>query len=142
MTPRYAALAGSALALLAGCGSATSSEPRTASPEIQTSTLTVTTEIRPGHHGAMFTEGAVPEIRVVTGDGTELTPREDHVSPAVFEGLTTGDYRLRAVLRPCDGNCGYLDGPMSPCGASLHVADDLTYAVHWKVGEDCTVAGG
>jgi hypothetical protein len=139
MTLRYAALAGSALALVVGCGTATSSGPRTATPVGQQSTVTVHTEIRPGRHGAMFIEGAVPEIRLVTADGSEVTPRKDHISPAVFDDLPAGTYRLRAVLRPCDGNCGYLDGPMSPCGTSVDVAGDLTYVVHWKVGDDCTI---
>jgi hypothetical protein len=139
MTHRYAVLTVSALALLAGCGSTTAAEPRTPSPDTHGSTLTVQTQINPGKHGSMFIEGALPEIRLVTSGGTELKPSKDHASPAVFADLPPGDYRLRAVLRPCDGNCGNLDGPLSPCGKAAHVDGDLTFAVTWRVGDDCHV---
>jgi hypothetical protein len=140
MTPRYAVLTVSALALLAGCGSSTAAGPPSATPDAHTSTLTVQTQINPGKHGAMFTEGALPEIRLVASDGTEVKPSKDHASPAVFADLPPGDYRLRAVLRPCDGNCGYLDGPMSPCAKAVHVEGDLSFAITWRVGDNCHVA--
>jgi hypothetical protein len=102
-------------------------------------TLTVHTQILPGRHGAMFTEGALPEIRLVADDGTTMRPVRDHEDTAVFAHLTPGRYLVTAALRPCDGNCGYLDPATSHCTKVVHVSRDLTYAVTWKVGADCSV---
>jgi hypothetical protein len=66
-------------------------------------------------------------------------PRKDQTSPAVFENLPAGDYRIRAVLRPCDGNCDFLDAPVSPCHKTVHVVGNASFVVHWRVGEDCTI---
>jgi hypothetical protein len=100
-------------------------------------TLTVMTTIKPGDKGAMFTEGASPEIRLVAPDGSHINPVRDHVDKPVFENLAAGRYLLTAVLRPCDGNCGYLDGPTSPCRTFIDVPADTTALVTWRVGENC-----
>ena len=60
----------------------------------------------------------MPEIRLVAEDGTTIEPVRDHVDAPVFEHLVAGRYVLRAVLRPCDGNCGYLDGPTARAARS------------------------
>lgn len=99
--------------------------------------LSVTTKIKPGRHGEVFTEGAVPEIRLVSKTGTTISPARDHVDSPVFKHLEAGRYVLKAVLRPCDGNCGYLDGPVSPCRTVVHVPADATARVTWRIGEDC-----
>jgi hypothetical protein len=101
--------------------------------------LTVHTSIEPGRHGEMFTEGAVPEIRLEAPDGTVLEPAKDHADAAVFAGLDAGRYRLRAALRPCDGNCGSLDAPTLPCTAEIRIDADRVVTVRWHVGEPCHV---
>ena len=139
MTPRYAALVAAGL-LLAGCG-ARDRGPDTApsSPAAEANTLTVQTQISPGRHGAMFTEGAVPEIRLVGSDGTTLTPEDDHRDTAVFSRLAPGTYELHAALRPCDGNCGYLDAPTLPCTGVVQVPRVGVVDVTWRVGHVCQV---
>jgi hypothetical protein len=99
--------------------------------------LSVTTKISPGRHGELFTEGAVPEIRLVSRSGTSISPVRDHVASPVFKHLEAGRYVLKAVLRPCDGSCDYLDAPVSPCRTVVHVPADRTARVTWRVGEDC-----
>ena len=142
MTPRYAALLAAGL-LVAGCG-ARAGGPGTgpSSPTAEANTLTVTTQIAPGKHGEMFTEGAVPEIRLVGSDGTTLTPEGDHRDTAVFSGLEPGTYELHATLRPCDGNCGYLDAPTLPCTGVVEVPRVGVVDVTWRVGHVCHVVAG
>jgi hypothetical protein len=137
MTFSYVALGAAALALaVAGCGHQDVVEPTATSPE---ATVTVRTEIVPGHHGEMFFEGAVPEIRLV-GHGGTLAPAHDHDDSAVFRHVPPGRYRLVAVLRPCDGNCGTLDGPTGGCSHPVHVREDGSFEVSWHVGSRCRVA--
>ena len=100
-------------------------------------TVSVHTRVR---GGVVFTEGALPEIRLVAADGTVLNPRRDHDVTAEFAGVSTGSYRLRASLRPCDGNCGYLDPPMLTCSARVRVDRDATFQVTWTHARPCRVA--
>jgi hypothetical protein len=142
MTPRYVALVAAGV-LLAGCGSrAGSPETGPYSPVATTNTLTVRTQIAPGQHGMMFIEGAVPEIRLIGADGTAVSPERDHRATALFSGLAPGTYRLHAALRPCDGNCGYLDGPTAPCAGVVRVPVDGVVDVTWRVGRSCHVIRG
>jgi hypothetical protein len=142
MTPRYAVLLAvplTALALLASCGNR---QPVPQGPAVDPAgqvTLTAHTSISPGKHGEMFTEGAVPEVRLTASDGTVIDPQRDHADDAVFPGIAPGRYRLTAALRPCDGNCGYLDPPTTPCSARVRVAADQEVTVSWRVGQPCRV---
>jgi hypothetical protein len=68
-----------------------------------------------------------------------VEPAKDHVAVATFAGIAPGSYRLDAALRPCDGNCGYLDGPTTPCSAQVRVHGDRDVTVSWRVGRRCTV---
>jgi hypothetical protein len=90
-------------------------------------TLTVHTS-----QALMFTEGAVPEVRLTAPDGTGLSPEKDHVDDAVFSGLDAGRYQVQAALRPCDGNCGYLDPPTLTCEAAVVVKADRSVTVRWR----------
>jgi hypothetical protein len=99
----------------------------------------VHTSVQPGKHGELFTEGSVPEIRLTAADGTVIEPEQDHAPIAVFPRLAPGSYRLAAALRPCDGNCGYLDAPTTPCAATVRVLADHDVTVRWRVGEICRV---
>jgi hypothetical protein len=142
MPPRHAVLVAvplAALMLLASCGNR---EPVPQGPAVDPAgqvTLTAHTTISPGPGGEMFTEGAVPEVRLTASDGTVIEPRRDHVDDAVFPGIAPGRYRLTAALRPCDGNCGYLDPPTTPCSARVRVTDDQEVTVSWRVGQPCQV---
>lgn len=141
MTIRYAVLGAAAgLTLLTGCGS-TASGPDAPSDTVGV-TVTVHTHLAPGKNGEMFTEGAVPEIRLVDADGHATSPVRDHEDVAVFRGVPAGHYRLEAALRPCDGNCGQLDGPTARCTRSVRVSHDDTFVVRWRVGEACRVVRG
>jgi hypothetical protein len=136
-------IAAAGLVLVAtGCGSdgSTPTARDTAPPEPTSYTVTVHTDQRPGRHGEMYFEGALPEIRLVSADGTLLEPAKDHQDTAVFADLEPGDYTIRAAQRPCDGNCGYLDGPMDACEHQLTVTADTTVEVDFRVAEPCTVS--
>jgi hypothetical protein len=139
MTPRYAALVAAGLLLVACDGRIGGPDNGPYPPGAATNTLTVQTRISPGKHGSMFTEGAVPEIRLVDADGRTMGPEHDHSDTGVFSGLAAGSYRLDAALRPCDGNCGYLDGPTTPCSATIRVVGDRVVDVAWRVGQRCRV---
>jgi hypothetical protein len=45
-----------------------------------------------------------------------------------------------ATLRPCDGNCGYLDPATDGCHRTLRVSDDVKAKVAFTVGKPCRVA--
>ena len=139
MTPRYAVPSAALVLLVTGCGN---HEPVSLSPGVDPAgqfRLTVHTSVKPGKHGELFTEGSVPEIRLRAEDGTVIEPTKDHVAIAVFPRISPGSYRLTAALRPCDGNCGYLDGPTTPCAATVRVHADQEVTVRWRVGESCRV---
>jgi hypothetical protein len=143
MTSRYAvpgAGAALSLALLGGCGQGTDPPADggfTSGPD--RASVVVRTHLSPGAHGEMFTEGAVPEIRLVDADGHELSPEQDHRDTAIFRDVAPGGYRLVAVLRPCDGNCGTLDGPTGRCEKHVRVGPADTFDVRWRVGRPCRV---
>jgi hypothetical protein len=139
MTPRYAVPLAALALLLTACGG---HEPVPLSPGVDPAgqvRLTVHTSVQPGRHGEMFSEGSLPEIRLTGPDGTMLEPEQDHAAIAVFPRLAPGSYRLAAALRPCDGNCGYLDAPTTPCAATVRVHADDDVTVRWRVGEICHV---
>lgn len=144
-----ATLAAAALAL-AACGTtdtrstagdpasdpAAHDDPSSHAPE---ASLTVSTTSKPGRKGMLFTEGAVPEVRLVGADGTAYRPVQDHTDTARFTSLVPGDYTLRAAQRPCDGNCGYLDPPTGRCSGTVHVEGESRASVMFVVGRACTV---
>jgi hypothetical protein len=143
-TSRYAVLGAAAvLALLIGCGHTVPAVPTGTAPRTTPgTTVTVHADLAAGRNGAMFTEGAVPEIRLVDADGHTRSPQDDHAFVAVFRDVGPGRYRLEAVLRPCDANCDYLDGPTGRCTKDVHVSEGSTFVVSWRVGEACLVARG
>jgi hypothetical protein len=137
MTIRYAAttaLVGSVAAVLVACTSADTGGPLGPDPG---STVSVRAAVRTG---VIFDEGSLSEIRLVAPDGTVLRPRKDHTDNAVFAGLATGTYQLRAALRPCDANCGYLDPPVFACSAPVRVEDDRDFRVTWVAASACRIS--
>jgi hypothetical protein len=131
-----AVLAAAAALVMSACG-AGSDRPTPDSGPAPGHAFTVHTHLRPGAHGAMFFEGALPEIRLVSADGRTFTPVHDHATTAVFRDLPAGRYHLSAALRPCDGNCGYLDPATGACGTVVRVPVDSAATVSWRVGEHC-----
>jgi hypothetical protein len=130
------------LLVLSGCGAAGAPVPRSPGPSAVTGTVTgtliVTTTTRPG--GPVFIEGALPEVRLRDGAGAvvgvELAPSH---GPIAFRDLPAGHYTLEPALRPCDGNCGHLDGRTNGCRHPLEVTRDLTVRVVFRIGHGCTV---
>jgi hypothetical protein len=133
-------LAAAAALAVSGCGAGRSTHGAPGAGPSQGHTFTVRTDIRPGAHGLMFVEGAVPEIRLVSSTGATFTPVHDHTKTAVFRDLPADRYRLTGALRPCDGNCGYLDPPTGTCSTVIRVPADSTATVSWRIGEHCRTA--
>jgi len=81
----------------------------------------------------LFIEGSVTHVRIVRADGATIIDETRSVgSPLFDEALRPGDYAVETVERPCDGNCGYLDGPVE----STRCATD----VRVRIGATTTVA--
>jgi hypothetical protein len=136
---RQAVLLLAAVGALSACGH---SSPVSQGPAVDPAgqvTLSVHSTALPGRHGQMYDEGAVPEIRLTAFDGSAIRPAHDHRVIADFTDLAPGRYRLDAVLRPCDANCGHLDPATSPCTARVVVHADEQLSVRWRVGSACRV---
>lgn len=137
-------------ASLVGCGTAriadrapthsTMSDPA-GSPVGADRSLTVTTSLRQAPGGAMYFEGAMAEIRLLDAQGSLLASRTVMPGkPARFGNLLPGVYRLAPALRPCDGNCGYLDGRTDGCQASFHLVDSMEADVAFRISRPCRVS--
>src|SRR4051812_33704349 len=138
-----AALSALALVSIAGCGSQTDGEtaPSAAPAALAQQgpvTLTVATSL--STDGPLYTEGAL--ARIVLRDAAGDVVGAETKRPGrqfVFEGLSPGTYVLEPALRPCDGNCGYLDPPTDSCRRLVIVDSDLTLKVRFSVGGHCLV---
>jgi hypothetical protein len=90
----------------------------------------------------MFIEGAVGYLEV-RSDG-RLIQRADGPMGTVQVriALPPGTYRVVSYLRPCDGNCGFLDAPVDRCTAAADVsAGSVTRAVaRVRPSRGCTFA--
>ncbi len=116
-----------------GGTSLVSDPPSTARLVVRTSSSTQ------GTRGPVFEEGAVPEMRLVSPDGTVIEPTADHRDTAIFRDLATGDYTLTAALRPCAGSCGYLDPPTGECQDTVQVEGATEASVIFVQGQHCTI---
>jgi hypothetical protein len=94
--------------------------------------------------GPMFIEGAIGflEVRSVG----RLVQRADGPMGMVHlrVALPAGTYRVVSYLRPCDGNCGYLDAPVDRCTTAADVsAGSVTKALaRVTPTQGCTFAVG
>jgi hypothetical protein len=129
MPIRYAAavLASSTTALLAACSMGHDDGP----PDLV---------VHATEKGAIFTEGALPEVRLVDEDGRVWTPDHDLSDPAEFSGVPEGRYQLRAALRPCDGACNRLDPPELRCAAAVRIGHDRELWVRWSASKPCRIS--
>src|SRR4051812_30543958 len=103
-----ALIALSLLLAVAACGTETAATQPP--PDETTKTITVSFTYHDDPHHPIYLERAVPEYRLIDHSGTliatKLAPSD---TPVRFAGLSRGTYRLEPALRPCDGNCDYLD---------------------------------
>ena len=98
----------------------------------------------------LYIEGSIGYLRVVALD-TGVVLRKGRVKNAapgttrrLFKRfLKPGRYRIVSYQRPCDGNCGYLDGPTERCDATVHLRDNQPRGVTLAVtpGTGCRVRG-
>jgi hypothetical protein len=106
----------------------------------QAGTLTVQTSYQAGKGGAMYIEGALADVILRDESGTEVdTQTKSPGDPIRFEDLAPGSYTLEPALRPCDGNCGYLDGRTDDCTQTIEIDGDVEVKVAFTVGVPCEV---
>ncbi len=132
-----------AASTLGGCATgsgaaAPGTSPTTSSPS--QGLLTLTTTYRPGHRGAMYAEGALVEVILRDADGEQVGVRTaEPEAPIVFRDLEPGRYVLDAGLRPCDGNCDYLDPRVDTCTRAVDVVGRVEVRVDFVVTAGCRV---
>ncbi len=95
-----------------------------------------------GADGAVFTEGAVVEVRLRDASGAVVdTERGD--GALRFDHLGSDTYTVEPALRPCDGNCGYLDPRVAECTSRVAVATTtVRLRVVFRGDEPCVVSQG
>jgi hypothetical protein len=132
------------VAALSGCGSQTDDPAGSGGPATQIvqqapATLTVATSL--STDGPMhYTEGALVHMVLRDADGNIADGGTKWPGKRfVFDGLDPGTYVLEPALRPCDGNCGYLDPPTDSCRDTLTIDGDLSVRVEFTVGDPCVV---
>ncbi len=126
--------------LAAGCGNQLSGS------EAPTTSLTVRSTVSPAPDGGLYTEGALVEVKLLAPVGLSVgTKRDSPGRPLVFRHLSPGTYTVLPGLRPCDGNCGYLDARTDTCRGTVWVPQNSVVDVRFTISRGCTVnptAGG
>jgi hypothetical protein len=79
--------------------------------------------------GPVYTEGYVAFIDVKQGGEVVFSDRLPFDQPLSHE-LPVGSYDLAFTVRPCDGNCGYLDAATETCSASFTINEGATVKAH------------
>ena len=130
------------LSALSGCASAAPAEPGPR-PAVHGAELLVR-EMRAAQ--PLYIEGSFGYLRVVRLDGGAVvrqgrakTAEPGHRRTLFRRFLPPGRYRVSAYQRPCDGNCGYLDGPTERCEATvdLHNGRPRTVTLEVTPGAGC-----
>lgn len=136
---RSAHITAVSVALLA---SAACAQPPEVTPEASgPGEIVLTMDYRPGRNGAVYPEGALAEVILRDASGQEVARRLGD-GRRRFTGLAPGRYTLQPALRPCDGNCGYLDPRRDGCYATVRVdADRVDLHVTYRVNQPCEVRG-
>jgi hypothetical protein len=124
-----------ALALLLGA----CADPSIPSDAPTPASLTVT--IAPSEGGPVYIEGALRYLHV-SGPDIDVRKQLDPDRPVIITLPDEGSYRLESWARPCDGNCGYLDGATDRCSGTFPVAGEETTAIEITapVGHPCTMS--
>ena len=145
MIGRLAALLLVSMAWLAGCasdGSTSAETPDVSVEPIVGNPLLVTTTYDYRSPWIVYREGARAEVILRDEHGDLVDRRIVRPGKSVeFRGLPVGDYRLEPALRPCDGNCGYLDPRLDDCSATVTLIGSVQVRVAFVVGSPCTLHG-
>jgi hypothetical protein len=90
--------------------------------------------------GPMYAEGYVAFVKVIQGSNVVFSDRLPFDQP-LEHALPSGSYRLTFTVRPCDGNCGYLDPVTETCAASFTVGsgDVVKAQVVERPGKGCSI---
>jgi hypothetical protein len=107
---------------VAGCGAADeAADPAPAAPE----TASLEIEQVLDTSGPMFIEGYLWSLEIVDADGNEVF-KDDLEGTEHAEDLPAGTYTIRSAMRPCMGNCGYVDPPVNECELEIDVVAPTT----------------
>jgi hypothetical protein len=142
-SPSLLAAAIVATSTLAACGSQTDDRSGPAQGpatvvQHEPGTLTVATSLSVS--GPRYIEGALARLVLRDAGGNVVgTQLKWPGKRFVFPDLAAGTYALSSALRPCDGNCGYLDPPVDRCEDTFAIDGDRTVRVDFAVGEPCVV---
>jgi hypothetical protein len=126
----------------AGSGSDRAEAPEWSPEPVAANTLLVTTTFDRGNPWIVYREGARAEL-ILRDDAGEVVERRV-VRPGrsvEFHELPVGEYRLEPALRPCDGNCGYLDPRLDDCGGTVKATGSVQVRVDFVVRSSCTLHG-
>jgi hypothetical protein len=141
--PAAVALAIASIVFAAACGSraddsGASGDDSATVIQREAGTLTVATSLTTT--GPRYTEGALARIVLRDAGGNVVdTQLKWPGKRFVFDDLEPGSYVVTSALRPCDGNCGYLDPPVDSCEHTLSIDGDLSVQVDFSVGDPCVV---
>jgi hypothetical protein len=98
-----------------------------------------------GEHQArsdlIYPEGYISFLRVRDEDGKVRARKREGGKIHLSTELAPGSYRLIRFVRPCDGNCGYLDPPTERCRLSIAIAETTTThaIVNSRIGHPCDI---
>jgi hypothetical protein len=94
---------------------------------------------KPGPNGALYIEGSVADVILRDASGQEVG-RESGNGLLRFEDLAPGQCTIEPAVRPCEGNCGYLDPRTDQCSDSVQVGKGVVrLRVVYRVGVPCRV---
>jgi hypothetical protein len=91
-----------------------------------------------------YLEGALVQVEITANSSSTSLP-VDPYSPAAapwersWNELKPGSYTLSAAVRPCDGNCGYLDPPVDSCEQTLVLDGNKAVEVTFLFGHPCRI---
>lgn len=103
-------------------------------------TIAITTTYRSGRMGFVYREGAMAAVILRDADGKIVEVRTKQPgTPMTFTNVKPGRYILEPALRPCDGNCGYLDPRLDGCSGTLLVDRRVHIRVDFVVGFHCRI---
>ena len=116
-----------------------------ATPELPATqhTVTVNAAFKPGTPRLFYFEGSLEEVRLERTTSSEPVQVESATASAPWQqewsDLPSGEYTIYAAIRPCGGNCSYLDPPADTCEQTFTLDSDVAVAVEFEYGESCRV---